>query len=234
MAGVGTGLACLQLGPELVVVLWLVATVISGLVFVLELQPPAASRDTGAGPAGAGSVWSVVGARSSAYGVLSTGACGFTVLRPGLTVVLVLAAAATSPALRSRARSTVSARSLRVTRAGPSWSEPPPLVGRHPVGPAATTPAAPRPGMPRDPVSARGLSTEELCHTWRRTSLLLQQHNDASAAATVVSIRQACLQELERRDPAGVREWLSSGSRATGSPERYLDTSTGSGPSDVV
>ena len=67
-----------------------------------------------------------------------------------------------------------------------------------------------------------GLDGKQLCSLWRD---LLQQLADqctpAERAATVAR-RQACLEEIERRNPDAVRAWISAGARACDGPDRFL------------
>jgi hypothetical protein len=68
----------------------------------------------------------------------------------------------------------------------------------------------------------QGLDDRQLCALWRRLFWQLVDQRDAADAVSTVAWRQACLDELERRDPAAVRAWLDSGARASGGPERFL------------
>jgi hypothetical protein len=44
-----------------------------------------------------------------------------------------------------------------------------------------------------------------------------------AARLHLVELRQHCLDELERRDPAGLSAWLASTASAGGDPSRFLD-----------
>jgi hypothetical protein len=85
---------------------------------------------------------------------------------------------------------------------------------------AATLPD-PAPG----PVSLRGLDDTALCLAWRRSYLQLQQATSPSARLRHVQHRQRLLDELDRRDPAGLAAWLASGCRAAGNPLPFLTRS---------
>jgi hypothetical protein len=65
------------------------------------------------------------------------------------------------------------------------------------------------------------LSIDELCQQWCRTFQAVLS-NDPPLAARVVGMRQVYLDEMERRDPAGLQSWLMSGPHAGSSPEEYL------------
>jgi hypothetical protein len=72
------------------------------------------------------------------------------------------------------------------------------------------------------PAQASRLSDEELCLAWRRSFLGLERARTTVALQDVVRLRQAYLDELARRYPAGVQAWFDSGARAAGGPDRYL------------
>jgi hypothetical protein len=74
-----------------------------------------------------------------------------------------------------------------------------------------------------------GLSNAELCREWRRSFLVLQAATTAARRVHVVRVRQALLDELETRNPSGLRQWLQSGGRAASGPDRYMATSDGDG-----
>lgn len=67
----------------------------------------------------------------------------------------------------------------------------------------------------------QALSDEELCWSWRASYTALQAAPSA-ASVELVTLRQAYLDDLERRNPRGMRAWLDSGARAAGNPARYL------------
>jgi hypothetical protein len=79
----------------------------------------------------------------------------------------------------------------------------------------------PLPGM-RDVDAVRTLDDEALCHAWRRSFVRLESSRGAARRLEVVGLRQLYLDELERRHPAEVHEWLSSGARAAGNPLPFL------------
>lgn len=65
------------------------------------------------------------------------------------------------------------------------------------------------------------LSLDELCQRWCRTFAAVL-HDDPPHAVRIVGMRQVYLDEMERRDPEGLRAWLRSGPHAGSSPEEYL------------
>jgi hypothetical protein len=70
--------------------------------------------------------------------------------------------------------------------------------------------------------AVRTLDDEALCHAWRRSFVRLESSRGADVRLEVVGLRQLYLDELVRRHPAEVQEWLSSGARAAGNPLPFL------------
>ena len=69
----------------------------------------------------------------------------------------------------------------------------------------------------------RGLDDRQLCRLWRESFWVLRASGPAGTKLCVVSLREACLDELERRHAAALHAWLDSGARASSGPEKYLD-----------
>jgi hypothetical protein len=69
--------------------------------------------------------------------------------------------------------------------------------------------------------AVQALSDEELCWSWRASYTVLLAA-PAAARLELVTLRQAYLEDLERRNPRGMRAWLDSGARAAGNPAPYL------------
>ena len=61
-----------------------------------------------------------------------------------------------------------------------------------------------------------------LCQAWRRSYVRLEASRAAEARLEVVRLRQVYLDELVRRHPAEVRQWLGSGARAAGNPLPFI------------
>jgi hypothetical protein len=76
-----------------------------------------------------------------------------------------------------------------------------------------------------DAVSLRQLDDHDLCQAWRRSFRELET-SSLARRCEVVGRRQLYLDELERRHPAALRRWLTSGGRAAGNPLRYLARSS--------
>lgn len=104
----------------------------------------------------------------------------------------------------------------------------------HPPRPRLRRPRVPRPGpvVPSAPVvevsalalrsAVQVLDDYQLCHGWRASYTCLVLAPTAAERLELVHVRQAYLDEMERRHPAGLRAWLDSGARAAGDPSRHL------------
>lgn len=66
------------------------------------------------------------------------------------------------------------------------------------------------------------LSDHDLCLAWESSSRALRRCTTPSGRLEVVRVRQACLDELERRQPEAVRAWVLAGADPDSSPARYL------------
>lgn len=94
-----------------------------------------------------------------------------------------------------------------------------------------TTPEEPRPEavdadsltLPEAMGPLRGLDDLQLCRLWRESFWTLRRPARPGTVLCLVALREACLDELERRDAAALHAWLDSGARASGGPEKFLD-----------
>lgn len=66
------------------------------------------------------------------------------------------------------------------------------------------------------------VTDEDLCLAWESSSRALTRCEDAEARQELVRVRQACLDELERRRPDAVRAWVLSGVDVESGPGRFL------------
>jgi hypothetical protein len=64
------------------------------------------------------------------------------------------------------------------------------------------------------------LSIEELCGVWTETATQLAQGAGPRDRQAVAEVRRICLDEFERRNPAGFHRWLDAGAPAN--PSSYL------------
>ena len=76
------------------------------------------------------------------------------------------------------------------------------------------------PGERRRPLD--GLTTPQLCALWRKSRAALQAATKPSDRARVAAARGVLLEELERREPEVMAEWLQSGAREPEGPSAYL------------
>lgn len=121
-------------------------------------------------------------------------------------------------------------RPSRQLPAAPQAAPPavPPAAAR-PAPTTATTPIA-RPAVVTGnvaggPVAAAPLSAlplDALGREWTSTSAALAARLDPRARQAIVRRREAVLDELERRDPAGFARWLAAGPLSATDPARYL------------
>ncbi|MGH3386606.1 MAG: hypothetical protein ACRDO1_18660 [Nocardioidaceae bacterium] len=70
--------------------------------------------------------------------------------------------------------------------------------------------------------AAAELSDDGLCLAWRISYTALQRPLSLANRARLVQARQEYLDEIERRNPDGLRAWLDSGARAAGDPSSFL------------
>jgi hypothetical protein len=129
---------------------------------------------------------------------------------PVALLVLVLAALAAATALRRH----------RPAPASPAPASPapaPPVSATQLVRRPAEHPSS----TPPEPFPFESLDDRSLCIVWRESYWDLRDQTSCEALLRVVRLRQRCLDELERRDPAALRAWLEHGARASGGPEKY-------------
>jgi hypothetical protein len=190
--------------------------VLGGVLFAATVLVPD-PRESGAAREPRGTAV-VVGERGLLGGALGVSvAIASSSLGP-LTIPLVVVAGLTSPWMVAGtvARAVAGARRLptgdAVTSPGPAGraaaAEPPPEVTRLSAA-------------DWDPV-VRSLSDQELCSSWRVSYTFVLSVSASVTGVELVNLRQAYLDELERRNPRGVQAWLANGARAAGDPTRHL------------
>jgi hypothetical protein len=109
-------------------------------------------------------------------------------------------------------------------RAGqPPTRLPAHLSARHAAHPSVRAAALGRPPV-------RDLSMEELGREWQRTAAALAATTDPATRELLARRRQEALDELERRDPAGVARWLSGVATVDGDPAPHLRGDRSAGP----
>jgi hypothetical protein len=202
--GVGVGLLAwsvlgvlLALG-SLVVLCWLTRQVLANIV-------PGS-------PAWGTTLGGLLQSLTVAVGILAV--CSFGLVSPPLGLFVALTAGVSSPPLVRRAL--VSSRGP--TAAKPDSAAPDPAKRPEPEeGDSATQLTLPEALGPLN-----GLDDRQLCRLWRQSFWILRSPAPPGTVLCVVALREACLDELERRDSAALHAWLDSGARASSGPEKYM------------
>jgi hypothetical protein len=184
----------------------------------------------------------IVLALLTAEGIVSTGATSaraFVATRSlaagaGLVSLLALASASPTLALLAALLLLGSAPPLldRITfgRARPPAFERQPR--RLPDAPSPAPSATPGPTPPAHPALAQ-LDDHALCGLWRQTFWELREQQSVDEVLAMIALREACWDELERRNPAALHAWLESGARASGGPERFWLPGEDTGEADA-
>ena len=71
------------------------------------------------------------------------------------------------------------------------------------------------------------LTMPQLCALWRKSRAGLRGASTPDARARVVNAREALLDELERREPQAMDDWLTTGGLDPEGPSGYLVRTTG-------
>lgn len=192
LAAVGVGFASLQWSP-LIVVLDLLATGAGAAVCLVMFREHRKPQTSSPAPRS----FAETARRSLMLSLCIVALSTLITGSPPLALLVVLLAVVTSPV--------VVALRVRSPRSNPT--------------PPATRPAA-QPPKP-DGTTLRALDDDELFRLWRHTFWELGSQPNADELSRLVTLRQSCLDELARRNPAALRAWLDSGARASGGPERF-------------
>jgi hypothetical protein len=172
-------------------------------LFSTGLQANRESREHAAGP----SDWRRVVDHTVIGALGAIAALGLLRVSVAATFLAALVLGATAP-LAFRRRGTRAA-----VQAAPSV----PVSGGEPA-------PAPEPVIAAPDLAS--MSTTDLVLAWRRSYAQLMRDRSAQQLAALAARRQQLLDELERRDSAGVERWLRSGARAASDPSRFLDRPT--------
>jgi hypothetical protein len=140
---------------------------------------------------------------------------GVLATAPWLAVLLLVAAAVTSPPAAGRVRGSL-ARRGRSTRPGPR-SEIPPGAPATPFPELAQ--AAPAPDRVPDPVL--GLPDGVLARLWAESYRALRAARSPQERLLVVELRSGVLDELHRRHPTAMSRWLEAGGHPQDCPVRF-------------
>lgn len=94
-------------------------------------------------------------------------------------------------------------------------------IGTDPTGATGDRAGPDRPGL--DLARELGqLTDDQLCRAWRRSFATLHGAGSTAQRLAAVELRQAYLDELERRCPEAVEAWLDAGGRAASGPEKFF------------
>jgi hypothetical protein len=222
VAALGVGLGMLEWSAATALVAMLAVTALAAAVLTLltnELWAPADGRGGGRR----------VLDRSLAIGSGAVAALALVTASPVLMLLVTLLAVMTCPPVVTRLSTRAAAgrpeRGLRRT----------PARARDPREGRAERADEPAPGSSTPSRAAIAtLSDQQLCCLWRHSFWELHDEETLDERLATVAVRQACLEELERRDPSAFAAWLSSGARASGGPERFLHPRAGSDGTDVA
>ena len=146
------------------------------------------------------------------------GVVGLIALLGAALAPLVLAAAALSPRAIGALK-----RWARKVHSLPQRTETGRFAGPAPVA-SPSSESTRYPTIPDLLVS--GLSDAELCRTWRGTYLRVIGAGTFEELSRLYSLRRACLDELEVRDPVAFASWIKTGARASGDPEKFFTKNT--------
>jgi hypothetical protein len=158
-----------------------------------------------------------LGATGAGVGVVAI--AGLVVLLEAAVVLVMLAAVVSAPPLVRWLRRRFTGKSSGTDVAQEQQPSEPPLDDLPTIdwpGPDVMTVEM---SLPMDPES---LDDHALCLAWRHSYVLLQRSHSAATRIHIVDIRQAYLDELERRNALGLAAWLASGARAAGDPSRFI------------
>jgi len=76
--------------------------------------------------------------------------------------------------------------------------------------------------LPTPPPEPCGLTDEQLCRDWQRSSRTLRARTSSAQKVAIVEERQTYLEEFGRRNPSGFAAWLTSGTGASDDLMPYL------------
>ncbi len=146
-------------------------------------------------------------AASARWAVVEVALAVTAIVVPLVALLVIAALVGTSPwVLRHVARRRTAGRPTAL-KAAPVWRSRKDLDGLTPE---------------RIRSLVRRLDVAGLCRAWRSSHALLGEVEGVEARSKVVLLRQAYLDEMERRDAAGFQRWLEADAQASGDPEAFL------------
>jgi hypothetical protein len=163
-----------------------------------------------------------IAARSA--GLTGAGALAFigmgTLLGPPTAVLLLAVTAGGSPYVISRCVHWLREHG-HLAEPAPRPSPPNP-DDRTPLPPPAGIPPVESDGLPAPRVVLSSLTDDALCLAWRVSFSALRRAESQAQRLSIIEERRAYLDEIERRNAAGLAAWLASGPRAAGDPSRFV------------
>jgi len=195
-ATLGVAMGAVIWSPLTVTVLFVLASAVAALVNIGHINDSKAGQQpedlTGA-----------VAARSAASGLTVAAVAALASAAPALLWPVLLMAVVTHPRAVGAA--------LRLLERAPGGADD---------GPADLTVAAAIDGLAGP--WAHELSDRDLGRAWTKSYESLRAVTDPTLRAGIVTLRQAFLDEIERRNPSGFNAWLASDASAASNPGRHL------------
>jgi len=158
-----------------------------------------------------------VGAAASGVGVVAI--AGLVVVLQVVALVLLLALTMSAPPVVRLLQKRLTAKAPKPASAA---QEQPPEQPLDDLDDAEWPTADPATVEQSLPVAPEDLDDDALCWAWRRSYVVLQRTRSPATRLHIVEVRQAYLDELERRNAMGLSAWLASGARAAGNPSRFI------------
>jgi hypothetical protein len=160
-----------------------------------------------------------MGAAASGLGVVAV--AGLVVMLQAVALVVLLAVTLSAPPVVRLLQGKLTAKAPKPAAAAEEQRQPSerPLDDLDGAEWPDADPATIELSLPMAPES---LDDDALCWAWRRSYVVLQRAHSATTRLHVVEVRQAYLDELERRNAMGLSAWLASGARAAGNPSRFI------------
>jgi hypothetical protein len=142
--------------------------------------------------------------------------CSFGWVSPALGLFVALSAGVSSPVVVGRALLSMRGPAALVRDSPPSASS------KQVSEPEDASAADSGLTLPEGMGPLNGLDDRQLCRLWRDSFWLVHKPSSPATMLCRVALREACLDELERRDADALHAWLDSGARASSGPEKYL------------
>lgn len=204
-AVIGTGISTISLPVMGLIMLTLLGSAAGALALKLRQHyKRLLEHDRSAGSAAA------VAAHAGVGTLAMLGIAGLSTLLDSFALLLLATMAVTSPWALRKLHHTVGIAGTPAIQSPDSQGHPLPRTGRPTV---ETMPVS---------ESLYELSDAGLCRAWRSTYFPVREAPDAATLEQLYLFRQACLDEMERRNAHALYAWLNDGARASGNPATFL------------